>query len=66
MFDAFNVVKEAPEPLNNVAANSPVFELKVKFVPDLAPKSPVAAVVNKTLQDIKDLQGESHRQFKMC
>ena len=34
-------------PENFVALNSPVFELKVKFVPDFGGRLPVAAVVNK-------------------
>ena len=41
-------------PANPVAVSTPEFELKVKFVPDLGGKSPVAAVVNNTLQVVSE------------
>ena len=39
-------------PAKPVAVNTPELELKVKFVPLFGAKSPVAAVVNSTLQDV--------------
>ena len=50
MFDPFKAVKLAPLPLKVVAASTPVLLLKVKFEPDLAPRSPVAAVANNGKQ----------------
>ena len=46
IFDAFKEVKEAPEPLNDVAVSNPDEELKVKFDPDFGLTVPVAAVAN--------------------
>ena len=45
-------VKPEPPPLNSVAVSVPVEELKVKFVPDLGGKLPVAAVTKRTLQEV--------------
>ena len=50
IFDPFNAVKLAPDPLNVVAARTPVEELNVKFDPLLGGKSPVAAVANSGKQ----------------
>ena len=44
---AFPVTFPVIGPLNPVAVNNPLEELKAKLVPDLGPKSPVAAVTNK-------------------
>ena len=41
-------------PTKLVAVNAPELELKVKFVPDLAPKLPVAAVANNGKQVVSD------------
>ena len=54
IFDAFKVIKDAPDPLNAVAVNNPEDELKVKFVPDLGAKFPVAAVENHGKQVVSE------------
>ena len=54
IFAAFKVVKDAPDPLNSVAVNNPEDELKVKFVPDLGAKFPVAAVENNGKQVVSE------------
>ena len=41
-------------PTKLVAVNAPELELKVKLLPDLAPRSPVAAVANKGKQVVSD------------
>jgi len=48
-------VRPEPPPLNSVAVRVPLEELKVKFVPDLGGKLPVAAVTNRTLQEVSVL-----------
>ena len=47
--EAFPVTFPVNAPTKEVAVNAPVEELKVKLVPVLGAKSPVAAVVYKTL-----------------
>ena len=41
-------------PTNVVAVRVPFAELNVRLVPDFGARSPVAAVENKTLQDVSD------------
>ena len=51
--ETFPVTSPTTSPTNEVAARAPELELKVRFVPDLGCKSsPVAEVVNNTLQDV--------------
>ena len=47
-------MRDAPEPLNVVADNVPFDELNVRLVPVFGAMFPVAAVANKTLQDVSD------------
>ena len=53
-FAAGKFVRDAPEPLNVVAVNVPFDELNVRLVPVFGAMFPVAAVANKTLQDVSD------------
>ena len=41
-------------PTKDVAVSAPDEELNVRLVPDFGAKSPVAAVVNKTLQEVSE------------
>ncbi len=50
--DAVPVTFPVKAPANPVAVKTPEDELKVKFVPVLGAKFPVAAVTNKTLQEV--------------
>ena len=49
---AFKFVKVSPDPLNLVADKTSVEELKVKVELDFGARSPVAAVVNRTLHEV--------------
>ena len=55
MFVPLSAVNADPSPATDVAANAPVLLLKVKLVPDLGPKSPVAAVANNGKQVVSVL-----------
>ena len=52
--DAVPVTFPVKGPANPVAVKTPEDELKVKFVPVLGAKFPVAAVTNKTLQEVSE------------
>ena len=52
--DAVMPVSPEPSPVNLVAVKLPVDELNVRLVPVFGGKFPVAAVVNKTLQEVSD------------
>ena len=52
--DALPVTFPVNAPANPVAVKTPDEELKVKLVPDFGARSPVAAVVNKTLHEVSE------------
>ena len=51
---ALPVTAPVKGPEKPVAVKTPELELNVKLVPDFGAKSPVAAVVNNTLQEVSE------------